>query len=235
MMSSSCRHKSLVLSVQFHTGLRRQRFRGVRSSTTPITLLRCREQAGERFRTTQTSSPPPAGRGNCLRTVKLLAPGFSGASRRATVGKLLEAAAGRHLTRSGQRTACGMHWTQAIMLGKQNDPRGLTEELEQFLYILNLLDCSTAASVSRVCSRAPSVSSPPRSGGAAASSSHNLGSSPCRHRGRRNTHQSWQTSHRCIGQGFRELVRTAMKARIANIAEPGVTTGGSADATGLFN
>ena len=26
-----------------------------------------------------------------------------------------------------------------------------------------------------------------------------------------------------------------MKARIANIAEPGVTTGGSADATGLFN
>eukprot|EP00439_Symbiodinium_sp_Y106_P045280 s7017_g5.t1 len=45
---------------------------------------------------------------------------------------------------------------------------------------------------------------------------------------------SLQTSHRCIGQGFRELVRTAMKARIANIAEPGVTTGGSADATGGF-
>ena len=171
---------------------------------TRITLLRCREQAGERFRTTQTSSPHPAGTGNCLRTVKLLAPDFSGASQRATVGKLLEAAAGRHLTRSGQRTAR----TQAIMLGKQNDPRGLTEELEQFLYILNLLDCSTAASVSRVCSRAPSVSSPPRSGGAAASSSHNLGSSPCRHRGRRNTDQSLQTSHRCIGQGFRELVRT---------------------------
>ena len=178
---------------------------------TPITLLRCREQAGERFRTTQTSSPHPAGTGNCLRTVKLLAPDFSGASQRATVGKLLEAAAGRHLTRSGQRTARGMHWTQAIMLGKQNDPRGLTEELEQFLYILNLLDCSTAAPVSRVCSRARSVSSPPRSGGAAASSSHNLGSSPCRHRGRRNTDQSLQTSHRCIGQGFRELVRRRRK------------------------
>ena len=117
---------------------------------TPITLLRCREQAGERFRTTQTSSPHPAGTGNCLRTVKLLAPDFSGASQRATVGKLLEAAAGRPLTRSGQRTARGMHWTQAIMLGKQNDSRGLTEELEQFLYILNLLDCSTAAPVSRV-------------------------------------------------------------------------------------
>ena len=175
---------------------------------TRITLLRCREQAGERFRTTQTSSPHPAGTGNCLRTVKLLAPDFSGASQRATVGKLLEAAAGRHLTRSGQRTARGMHWTQAIMLGKQNDPRGLTEELEQFLYTLNLLDCSTAAPVSRVCSRARSVSSPPRSGGAAASSSHNLGSSSCRHRGRRNTDQSLQTSHRCIGQGFRELVRT---------------------------
>ena len=120
---------------------------------TRITLLRCREQAGERFRTTQTSSPHPAGTGNCLRTVKLLAPDFSGASQRAKVGKLLEAAAGRHLTRSGQRTARGMHWTQAIMLGKQNDPRGLTEELEQFLYTLNLLDCSTAAPVSRVCSR----------------------------------------------------------------------------------
>ena len=101
---------------------------------TRITLLRCREQAGERFRTTQTSSPHPAGTGNCLRTVKLLAPDFSGASQRAKVGKLLEAAAGRHLTRTGQRTARGMHWTQAIMLGKQNDPRGLTEELEQFLY-----------------------------------------------------------------------------------------------------
>ena len=145
---------------------------------TRITLLRCREQAGERFRTTQTSSPHPAGTGNCLRTVKLLAPDFSGASQRAKVGRLLEAAAGRHLTQSGQRTARGMHWTQAIMLGKQNDPRGLTD------------------------------SSPPRSGGAAASSSHNLGSSSCRHRGRRNTDQSLQTSHRCIGQGFRELVRT---------------------------
>ena len=141
---------------------------------TPITLLRCREQAGERFRTTQTSSPHPAGTGICLRTAR----------------------------------------------ERQSDPRGLTKKLEQFLYILNLLDCSTAAPVSRVCSRACSVNSPPRSGGAAVSSSHTWEALHAAIEANGIQIKSLQASHRCIGQGFRELVRRRCKTAPKHATAP---------------